>query len=68
MTTDPSQPDLDFQAAELAAVLATALCSLKQRDVDALIAVANAFLANDPEGRAKLLSNVKQIYDGVSQP
>lgn len=66
MTTDRPKPDIDFDTAYLAAVLANALASLKQRDVDALIGVANAFLANDPRGRATLLSNVKRIYEGVS--
>ena len=66
MTTDRPKPEVDFETAYLAAVLANALGSLKRKDVDALIGVANAFLANDPERRATLLSNVKRIYDGVS--
>lgn len=66
MATNRPKPDIDFETAYLGAVLANALSSLKQKDVNALIGVANAFLANDPEGRATLLSNVKRIYDGVS--
>lgn len=66
MTTEQAKPDIDFETAYLGAVLATALGSLKQKHVDALIGVANAFLAKDPKGRAKLLSNVKQIYEGVA--
>lgn len=66
MTTDRPKPEVDFETAYLGAVLANALSSLKRKDVDALIGVANAFLANDPEGRATLLSNVKRIYEGVS--
>lgn len=66
MAPNRPKPDIDFETAYLGAVLANALASLKQKDVDALIGVANAFLANDPEGRATLLSNVKRIYDGVS--
>ena len=68
MATNRPKPDIDFKTAYLGAVLANALGSLKQKDVDALIGVANAFLVNDPEGRATLLSNVKRIYDGVSAP
>ena len=66
MATNRPKPDIDFETAYLAAVLANALSSLRQKDVDALINIANAFLANDPEGRATLLSNVKRIYDGVA--
>ncbi|MBX9462552.1 MAG: hypothetical protein KL840_06215 [Aquamicrobium sp.] len=66
MAHKTAKPEVDFKTAYLAAVLANALRSLKQKDVDALIVVANAFFANDPKGRATLLSNVKRVYDSGS--